>query len=216
MSKLPRTFPLLALAAAMIAGCATGRAGTAGYRSAGPSRTRNSADSAYSRDGEYRGGTIERNRYFDDRDADMRFARSRGGWADDPSAARGPAAGPASRTGAAERPPRDDREAEAGIRRKLGRTIPRIIWPGIPWRDAVEDIAEQSGIQIVANWPALESEGLGPDKKVRSEARDISAAEALDLVIDLVGVGDGPNSRAAYYVNGNVLVVTTAGRARDR
>jgi hypothetical protein len=112
--------------------------------------------------------------------------------------------------------PSSDRQAETAIRRRLARTLPRVIWPNIPWRDALDDIAEQTGIQIVPIWSALESEGLGPDRKVRTEAAEITAGEALNLLLDLVGPGDGPNNRADYYINGNVLVITTQARARSR
>jgi hypothetical protein len=122
-----------------------------------------------------------------------------------------PPAAPANPRG-----PSDDKQAEAGVQARLKAPIRRIIWPNVPWPDALADVAEQGGFSVVAIWPALQAEGLGADRRVTLDARDITPSQALDALMGLVGSGDTAANVPAWYVNGGVVFVTTRIRAAER
>jgi len=111
---------------------------------------------------------------------------------------------------------RNDREAEAEVRKKLNKNIERVAWPNIPWKDAVEFLRGETGLNIVPVWSALENEGLDGDRQVTLEAKNLTAGEALDLLLSLVGTGDTPASKPTYYINGSVITITTVRRAAAR
>jgi hypothetical protein len=109
---------------------------------------------------------------------------------------------------------RSEREQVASVRRGLAQPIERIIWPNIPWHQAVDDIREQTGLNIVLIETALENEGLGPERKVSTDSKGLTGEQAIKLLFRLVGTGDTPASRPAAYVSGNAILITTAARAR--
>jgi hypothetical protein len=108
---------------------------------------------------------------------------------------------------------RDDREAAAAVRKRLQQPIPRVAWPNIPWPDAVEFLRRVTELNIVSMDEALAGEGIAADRKVTLDAADLTGADALDKLVGLMGAGDAADSRAAWFIRGNVVVITTRARA---
>lgn len=146
---------------------------------------------------------------------------------DDPAdAPRGPVGGPliidpAEPPGAARPPGLPDRiedpgKAAVAVRNRLDQPVERVIWPDIPWSDAVEFLSGETGLNIVPVWQVLEGEGLKRDRRVSLDAKGITGAQALDRLMELVGSGDATDNRPVWFIRGNVVVITTARGAAGR
>ena len=82
----------------------------------------------------------------------------------------------------------------------------------IPAKQAVEYIANASGVQIVVNWDNLQGAGIDPEHPVQLVGRGISAAKLLDMVCKQLS----PDDALIWEVSGEIVEIITKEQANQR
>jgi hypothetical protein len=125
-----------------------------------------------------------------------------------------PSSSPAATTAAAPAAPLIDTDPQgnATINAQLTRRLPELHFNANAFSDVIDFMRDVTGLNIWVDWAALESAGIGKNVPVTLRVRDVTVASALDLLLQTVG----GNTELAYTVEGGVLRITTAERARGR
>lgn len=101
--------------------------------------------------------------------------------------------------------------AQPTVRQVLAARVPEVKLTGVGLGDAVEFVRDLTGLNVHVNWRALELIGIGRDAPINLELRDVRVRKMLDLLLDDAGQG-----LLAWYVDENIIRVTTAALADDR
>ncbi len=96
-------------------------------------------------------------------------------------------------------------DAQAAPKAALSSTLPEVRFDNITFADGIDFLRDISGANLHVNWRALELAGIGKDSQINIRLRSVSLRKVLDLMIGQVGVGNS----LSYYVDGNVLEITT-------
>ncbi len=100
--------------------------------------------------------------------------------------------------------PASDISAEKAMKRK----VRKIVIKG-SLRDAIAKYSSLAGMKIEVDWPALEAAGVEQTTRIVLKMSDLPISELLDLTLVQVQTkGKG----LAWYIDGNVVRVTTEGR----
>jgi len=78
-----------------------------------------------------------------------------------------------------------------------------------PLKLALGFLRDLSGTNFHVNWRALESVGITRETPVTVQARGISVARAMDLVLDQLNVGKDRFSRIYWIVEGGIVKIAT-------
>ncbi len=84
-----------------------------------------------------------------------------------------------------------------------------IAFDGTALTDAVEYLRDVTGINISVNWRALEEAGISKTDPVSLKLKNVTLRQVVKLMLENVSPGN-----LAYYVDGNILYVTTKELAR--
>jgi hypothetical protein len=130
---------------------------------------------------------------------------------DNPAAAHDAAGRPAAPTP----PGRDEREAtdrqtieaETAMRADLDRTLPELKFDAAAFSDVMESLRDQTHLNLLVDWRALESAGIDRNTPVTTRVRNVKFSKALRIILDHVG---GDTVKLGYAIDGNVLNVSTA------
>jgi hypothetical protein len=94
---------------------------------------------------------------------------------------------------------------DVSARRALNTVLPELRFENITFGDAIEFLRDVSGSNIHVNWKALEEIGVGKDAQVNVRLRTVSLRKVLNLVLSEAG----PGGLLTYYIDDNVIEVTT-------
>jgi len=89
-----------------------------------------------------------------------------------------------------------------------------INFDNIPLNDALTTIRQMAGVNFHMNWKALELSGINKDSPVSLQARNISPAQAMDLIFDSLNAGKSKMESIYWIVDGGVVLIST-GTALD-
>lgn len=90
-------------------------------------------------------------------------------------------------------------------RAALNTVLPDLNFAGISLSEALDFLRDVTGTNLHVNWRALEGVGVGRDTALNLRMRNIPMRTVLKLVLSEAGSGD----LLAYYVDGDVIEVTT-------
>jgi len=89
------------------------------------------------------------------------------------------------------------------------RGVRQITFNQTPLRAAIEFFRDVTGVNFHVNWRALESSNITGDTPVTLNARGISIARALDLVLDQLNVGHDRFSSVYWIIEGGIVQIST-------
>lgn len=95
--------------------------------------------------------------------------------------------------------------ADVSARQALNRILPELRFDSITLADSIDFLRDVSGVNIHVNWRALEEIGVGRDTTVNVRLRAVSLRKILNLVLSEAGSGN----LLTYYIDDNVIEVTT-------
>lgn len=95
--------------------------------------------------------------------------------------------------------------ADITAKGSLGRIVPETKIDATPLGDALDFVRDISNANIHVDWKALEAAGVGRDATVSLHVRNVSLRKLLSLMLNEAGSGN----LLTYYVDGNVIEVTT-------
>ena len=90
--------------------------------------------------------------------------------------------------------------------------MPELRFRANTFADVVDFLRDVSGMNIFANWNELTEDGVDRDTPVTVVLKNVTLATALDLTLQSAG----GHIELAYSVEGGVIRITTAARARNR
>jgi hypothetical protein len=95
--------------------------------------------------------------------------------------------------------------APSSARQALELTLPEVNFDNISISSAIDFLRDVSGANIHPNWKALEEAGIGKDTNVNVRLRAVSLRKVLNLILNEAGHG----SNLAFYIDQNVIEITT-------
>ncbi len=95
--------------------------------------------------------------------------------------------------------------AQPTARRALNTTLPDLRFDNISLSDALDFLRDVSGANIHVNWRALEEAGVGKDTTVNVHLRSVALRKVLGLVLSESGSGN----LLTYYIDDNIIEITT-------
>lgn len=104
------------------------------------------------------------------------------------------------------RPPRTPPKRDQASTVRLNKTLDEVRFAGEDLNDALADLAEESGFNLVVDWPALEAIGIYGDTHVDLSLKNVSVAAALDSVLLLA---DHHHLGAAFIIRDGLLIITS-------
>ncbi len=90
-------------------------------------------------------------------------------------------------------------------RASLEQRLPEAKLTNVALSDALQFLRDVSGANINVDWKALEAINVGKDTMVNLNLRDVRVAKVLSLVLTEAA----PGNLLTYYIDGNVIEVTT-------
>jgi len=123
--------------------------------------------------------------------------------------ARVPATAPTATQAAAD--PDAPSPQDLALEAKLDQHLPELRYNAVPLSQVLDDIRNKSGANIIVEWPALASAGIGKDAPVTARLRDVKVSKALQLVFKSVD-GEDDDHKLAYCVTNGGIVVTSRRR----
>jgi hypothetical protein len=78
-----------------------------------------------------------------------------------------------------------------------------------PLETVLQDMRRQAQVNMFINWRALETEGIEKDTAITFEAKNISTAQALDLVMQQLNADKGIYSSIYWVVDEGIVTITT-------
>ncbi|MEE8169064.1 MAG: hypothetical protein V3T70_00820 [Phycisphaerae bacterium] len=109
----------------------------------------------------------------------------------------------AKRRGASEE---GEDERTLRVRRKLQETVPEVSFSEVTFEEVIEFVRDVTGLNIIANWPALEALAIDPDIEVSLEMKEISVEKLLSQVLDQVGAGE---VELGYEIDEGVVTISS-------
>jgi hypothetical protein len=95
--------------------------------------------------------------------------------------------------------------ARSTARAALGIRMPEAKLIDVPLVDAIQFLRDVSNVNVDVNWKALETVGVEKNALVNINLHDVTVAKVLDLSLAQAAPGD----LLTWYVDGNVVEVTT-------
>ncbi len=109
----------------------------------------------------------------------------------------------AKRRGAAEEA---EPEINIQVRLKLRRRAPELRFDAKEFEEVLNELRALTGLNIHANWTALEAMAIEKDAEVTLDLRDVTYEKALKLILDEVGAGE---TELAYDIDDGVIQIST-------
>jgi hypothetical protein len=97
--------------------------------------------------------------------------------------------------------------ANRAVAERLDRRLPEVDLDAVTLRGAVDVLRGATGANIFVNWKALEAAGVGRDTPVSVRLRNVRAAKALNVLLDLVGPEE---AKLGYTIDDGVVTVSSA------
>jgi len=91
-------------------------------------------------------------------------------------------------------------------RRRLEKVAPEIRFDALPFEDVINRLRALTGLNIVANWSALESSAVERDAEVSLRLDGVKFEKALELILDEVGGGEVD---LGYDIDDGVIQIST-------
>lgn len=91
-------------------------------------------------------------------------------------------------------------------RRRLDKVAPEIRFDALPFEDVINRLRALTGLNIVANWSALESSAVERDAEVSLRLDGVKFEKALELILDEVGGGEVD---LGYDIDDGVIQIST-------
>ncbi|HKQ48788.1 MAG TPA: hypothetical protein VJZ71_12020 [Phycisphaerae bacterium] len=101
----------------------------------------------------------------------------------------------------------DSTQAASAEGAPLDKTLAEVSYLGEDLDDAISDWAEQAGVNVVPDWPALEALGIFSDTRIDLSLKNVSAATALHAILN---VADQRHLGASYELQEGIVTVTSA------
>jgi hypothetical protein len=95
--------------------------------------------------------------------------------------------------------------AAGEARSLLNKRLPAAKHDNVALVDAIDFLRDISGVNIVVDWKALEAINISKNAQINLNLHDVSAAKVLSLILSEAGPGD----LLTYYVDQNVVQITT-------
>jgi hypothetical protein len=121
---------------------------------------------------------------------------------------------PPAGAGATSRPAEVAQAAKPPQTGRAAKSAGRLQLKNAPLSEAIEAIRKASGLSIVANYKALQVSGITPETPITVDVADVSAAKALDLIMEQAS-GDKDKYASAYWILEDGVVTLTTGAALD-
>lgn len=100
-----------------------------------------------------------------------------------------------------------DDEKTATVRRKLKDTIDEVQFDERPFESVIEYLGDLTGLNIQANWAALEAVAIEKDIPVTlPKLKEVAIGKLLDLVLEQVGGGE---TQLGYDIDEGVVTIST-------
>lgn len=99
----------------------------------------------------------------------------------------------------------DVRAQNVSVKAVLNSRLPDLRFENISLGDAMDFLRDVSGANIHVNWRAIEELGIGKDTVINVRLRSVTMRKVLQLVLSEAGRGN----LLTYYIDGNVLEITT-------
>jgi hypothetical protein len=97
----------------------------------------------------------------------------------------------------------------AGARAALARSLPDAKFTNVPLSDALEFLRDVSGANIVVDWKSLEAVNVGKDTQINVNVKWVKLSKVLSLVLNEAG----PGGTLTYFLDDNVIEITTVATA---
>lgn len=91
---------------------------------------------------------------------------------------------------------------------KLSRPV-TIDYNSVPLMHAIKDLSEQTGTQLIVNWPALELVGIDPATLVASTLKDIPARVAIQLILEQVSANAFDEDKLGLTIDEGFAKIST-------
>lgn len=102
--------------------------------------------------------------------------------------------------------------ARVSARAMLETRLPAANLTNVPLGDAIDFLRDVAGVNITVDWKALESINISKGAQINLNLHDVTAGKVLSLILQEAGPGD----LLTYYVDENVVQVTTRAIADEK
>ncbi len=96
-------------------------------------------------------------------------------------------------------------DGSAAARASLAKRLPEAKLINVPLTEAIDFMRDISGSNIVVDWKAIESVNITRDAMINLDLHQVRLEKLLDLVLQQAG----PGNLLTYYVDENVIHITT-------
>jgi len=93
------------------------------------------------------------------------------------------------------------------VLRHLNQRLPQVTFTAAPLEQVVEWLAQQTELDVVVRWQALEEAGLERERPICLHVRHLRLSQVLWLILNEAG---GPDLKLAYLAGDGLLVISTA------
>ncbi len=90
--------------------------------------------------------------------------------------------------------------------------LPEANLTNVPFGDAMDFLRDVGGLNIVVDWKALEAINISKGAEINLNLHDVAAGKVLSLILEEAGPGD----LLTYYIDDNVVQVTTRAIADEK
>jgi hypothetical protein len=90
-------------------------------------------------------------------------------------------------------------------RAELAGSLPQSKMTGVTFEESIDFLRDVTGANINVNWKAIEAAGISKDTLVNLNLRNVAAGKVLSLILDQVG----PGGKLCYYIEDNIVEITT-------
>jgi hypothetical protein len=87
----------------------------------------------------------------------------------------------------------------------LDKRLPAAKLDNVALVDAIDFLRDISGVNITVDWKSLEAIGISKNAQINLNLHDVSAGKVLSLILSEAGPGD----LLTYYIDQNVIQITT-------
>jgi beta-lactamase regulating signal transducer with metallopeptidase domain len=98
-------------------------------------------------------------------------------------------------------------KTDAAMNTAMDRILPELKFDGVPFADVMESLRDQTNVNLLVDWRALEAAGIDRNTPVTTRVRNVKFSKALRIILDHVG---GDIVKLGYAIDGNILNVSTA------
>jgi hypothetical protein len=85
-----------------------------------------------------------------------------------------------------------------------------------PLADVLTYVRERTKLDVEINWKSLEDSGITKETQVTLEAKDVTSARLLNIVLDQVSAGKDRMSRAYWVIDDGIVIIASGAALNNR